>query len=145
MSKNIKDAAEKQREEGEKYISTSLFRKRWRKFKTLKRGYYSLLLVLFLYIFSFFLPFFVNKDALIVKYDGNYYFPVFKFYEASFFKQDRPGEANYRFLKKQFQQDGSDNWVLMPLYPYHPNENLLDETIGFSSPPAFVSAFHGHR
>jgi microcin C transport system permease protein len=133
-------AEKKEEQRKEKVISTSLFRKRWRKFKSIKRGYYSFLIIVFAYALSFFLPLFVNKDALIVKYNGNYYFPVFKYYEASFFGQDRPGETNYRMLKKQFQGDNSDNWVLMPIYPYHPNENLLDETAG--SPPHHPSWQH---
>lgn len=37
------------------------------------------------------------------------------------------GEANYRLLKRQFKEADSDNWVLMPVYPFGPNENLLDE------------------
>ncbi|RPI18358.1 MAG: ABC transporter permease subunit [Ignavibacteriae bacterium] len=130
----------KREEKREKQISTSLFKKRWRKFRSLKRGYYSFLLVLTLYILSFFLPLFVNKDALIVKYEGDYYFPVFKFYDAGLFKQNIQGEAHYRKLKEQFQNDNSDNWVLMPLYPYHPNENLLDEMEG--SPPHTPSWGH---
>lgn len=133
---NIKESVKlsksenKEEERKEKVISTSLFKKRWRKFKSLKRGYYSFLLIVSLYGISFLLPFFINKDALVVKYNGDIHFPIFKYYEASFFGQEIPGEANYRMLKQKFQGDGSDNWVLMPLYPYHPNENLLDEMKG---------------
>jgi microcin C transport system permease protein len=139
-SVTLTKAEKKEERRKEQVISTSLFKKRWRKFKSLKRGYYSFLLIVSLYVLSFLLPLFVNKDALIVKYNGNYYFPVFKFYEATFFGQDRPGETNYRFLKKKFQSEDSDNWVLMPIYPYHPNENLLDETAG--SPPHHPSWQH---
>jgi len=136
----LSKAEKKEETRREKVISTSLFKKRWRKFKSLWRGYYSFLLIVFLYIISFFLPFFINKDALVVKYDGDFYFPVFKYYEATFFGQDRQGEANYSQLKKQLQEDASINWVLMPLYPYHPNENLLDEMSG--SPPHTPSFQH---
>ncbi len=136
----LSKAEKKEELRKERVISTSLFKKRWRKFKSLRRGYYSFLLIVIMYALSFMLPLLVNKDALIVKYDGSYYFPVFKYYEASFFGQNRPGEANYRMLKKQFQEDASDNWVLMPLYPYHPNENLLEETEG--SPPHHPSWSH---
>lgn len=116
-------------------VSVSIFRKRWKKFRSLKRGYYSFLIMTSFFILSFILPILVNKTALVVKYNGNYYFPVFKsgIYEGSVFGQDRYGETNYRALKEQFKQDNSDNWVLMPLYPYGPNENLLDEIQG--SPP----------
>lgn len=112
----------------EKKISTSIFQKRWKKFKTIKRGYYSFIIIVSCFIISFLLPFFVNRDALIVNYEGSYYFPVFKFYPAEIFKQvGVQGEANYRLLKKQFKEADSDNWVLMPVYPFGPNENLLDE------------------
>lgn len=126
----------------EKQISVSIFRKRWRKFRTLKRGYYSFVILLGMYIFSFITPLFVNNAALLVKYKGSYYCPVFKpgIYEAKIFGQARDGETNYRMLKKQFKEDGSDNWVLMPVYPFGPNENLLDETEG--SPPHPPSAVH---
>jgi microcin C transport system permease protein len=120
-------------ESGKKKVSTSIFRKRWKKFKTLKRGYYSFLIIVILYLVSFALPLLVSKDALIVKYNNEYYFPTFNFYAAETFNQDKPGEANYRLLQKQFEEDGGDNWVLMPLYPYSPNENLLDELTG--TPP----------
>ncbi len=136
----LSKAEKKEELRKEKIISTSLFKKRWRKFRSLKRGYYSFLLIVFLYSLSFFLPLLVNKDALVVKYNGDYYFPVFNFYEASFFEQDKQGEANYRLLKQKFQQEENGNWVLMPLYPYHPNENLLDEIKG--SPPHTPSLQH---
>lgn len=122
-------------------VSTTLFQKRWKKFKSLKRGYYSFIIVLIFYVLSFLLPFFVGRDALIVKYDGDYYFPVFKFYLAETFKQtDVQGEANYRLLKKQFAQEDNGNWVLMPLYPFGPNENLLDELTDI--PPTHPNAEH---
>ena len=129
-------------EKKDKQKSISIFRKRWKKFKTLKRGYYSFLILITLYAISFILPLFVNKTALIVKYNGETYFPIFKsgIYEAKFFGQDRDGETNYRMLKKQFKEDDKGNWVLMPVYPYGPNENLLDETEG--QPPQPPSAAH---
>lgn len=124
MKKNNKDQ-----------ISVSIFRKRWRKFKSLKRGYYSFLTVLILYAVSFLLPLFINNTALIVKYNGEYFFPLFHtgIYEGKTFGQEVYGEANYRMLKVQFSSQDNDNWVMLPLYPYDPNENLLDEIEG--SPP----------
>ena len=97
--------------------SDSIFRKRIRKFKSIKRGYYSLIILMSLYLISVLAPFLINKTALMVCYannsydlgehfsdvnnnqvwdDGeiftdehNYYFPVFgKYYEANFFGQD---------------------------------------------------------
>ena len=129
----------------------SLFRKRWNKFRSLKRGYYSFIFIISCYLLSFILPIFVGRSALIVKYKGEFYFPVFKYYSASFFnpstsenetseKKILQGEANYRLLKKQFMNDGKDNLVILPLYPFGPEENLLSETEG--KPPHKPSLLH---
>ena len=84
-------------------INDSILMKRWKKFKTLKRGYYSLIILSSLYGISFLLPFLINNKALIVKYNGDYYFPVISGYiSGEKFGQDVPGEANYRSLKAEF-------------------------------------------
>ena len=135
----IKETISKDKKK-KKDVSISIFRKRWKKFKTLKRGYYAFLIIVAAYVISFILPLLVNKDALVVHYEGEFFFPVFKYYSAEKFGQDIPGEANYRLLKKKFSNEDNDNWVLMPLYPYSPNENLLDELEG--SPPHRPSLEH---
>lgn len=112
-------------------VSVSILRKRWKKFKTIKRGYYSFLIIMFAYLLSFALPLLVNRNALIVHYEGENYYPVFNFYPSELFGQTNPGEANYRALNEKFKAEDGDNWVLMPLYPYGPNENLLDEIEGY--------------
>ena len=55
--------------------SISIFRKRVRKFKTLKRGYYSFLILLAAYVVSFILPILINNKALLVRYQGKFLFP----------------------------------------------------------------------
>jgi len=108
-------------------VHETVLRKRWKKFKGLKRGYYSLVILLTLYILSFFLPLLINNRALIVKYDNEYYFPIVSGYiSGKTFNQDVPGEARYRKLKVQFQNDQeSNNWVVLPLYPYSPFEDII--------------------
>ncbi|MCE1163762.1 MAG: ABC transporter permease subunit [Bacteroidetes bacterium] len=122
----------------EKY--NSILSRRWKRFRGLKRGYYSFLALCALYLLSFILPLFVGRDALLVKYNGSYYFPVFKFYASETFGQKIFGEANYRILKKTFSDSKTGNYVIMPLYPFGPNENLLDELQG--APPHPPSAVH---
>ncbi len=107
-------------------VSTSLTAKRWRKFKTMKRGYYSLIILVVSYLTSFLLPLMVGRDAIAVKYEGELHFPIFGFVAAGELGQDRIGGANYRELKAQYEDDGGDNWVLLPIYPYGPKESLLD-------------------
>lgn len=105
--------------------SVSIFRKRLGKFRRIKRGYYAFLLILAAYAVSFALPLLINNQPLIVSYQGQWYFPVLKFYAPGVFQQTTTGELNYRQLKTDFERDGSDNWVLMPPYPYSPTESLF--------------------
>jgi len=111
------------------FNNESILRKRWKKFKGLKRGYFSLIILLTLYIFSFLLPIFINNRALIVKYNEQYFFPIISGYiPGKTFGQDVPGEARYRKLKIQFEQNiNTSNWVLMPPYPYSPYEDITYE------------------
>jgi microcin C transport system permease protein len=116
--------------------SETLFRKRLRKFRRIKRGYYSFLIIGIAYIFSFFLPFVMTSQPLIVKYNGDYFFPMLRFHSAATFNQATYGEPDYRELKRQFQEESNGNWVLMPLYPYGPNESLLNLTESPPNPPS---------
>ncbi len=103
----------------------SILRRRIRKFRRLKRGYWSFLVIAGAYVLSFFLPFLANNIPLIVKYEGAYHFPMLHFYRAAEFGQEAFGEPDYRALRDEFRRAGEGNRVVMPLYPYGPNESLL--------------------
>ncbi len=106
-------------------ISLGIYKKRWLKFKTMKRGYYSFLILIALYFISFLLPVLVNNRALVLNYEGKFYFPAIQgYFPGSEFKQDVPGEAIYRELKVQWKEAGSDNWMILPLYPFSPFEDI---------------------
>ena len=45
--------------------SVSVLRKRWNKFKTLKRGYYSLIILTVAYLLSWCLPVLMNSQACL--------------------------------------------------------------------------------
>ncbi|HUR32149.1 MAG TPA: ABC transporter permease subunit [Vicinamibacterales bacterium] len=117
--------------------SESILRKRLRKFRRLKRGYYSFLLIFGAYALSFALPLIANNKALIVHYDGRYLFPIASYHGAGEFGLTTIGEADYRELKQTFAAQGRGNWVLMPLYPYGPNEALLDDSGTPPNPPSW--------
>jgi microcin C transport system permease protein len=100
--------------------------KQWRRFRSIKRGYYSLLLVLGLLVASAFAELLVNSRALIVKHAGEYYFPTYAaFLPGTTFGLDYQYETNYRELAAVFEADvatQADNWVWLPLVPYNPYE-----------------------
>jgi microcin C transport system permease protein len=51
---------------------------------------------------------------------------MFYFYSVTDFGAEGFGEPDYRALKKQFSESARGDWVLMPPYPFGPNESLLD-------------------
>ena len=119
--------------------SESPLRRRIRKFRRLKRGYYSFLIILAAYVFSFFLPLVMSGTPLLVRYQGRFYFPMFEFHSVTEFGIEGYGEPDYRQLKRQLSEAGRGDWVLMAPYPYGPNEALLDMS---SSPPNPPSRSH---
>lgn len=121
------------------YASVSLFKKRLKRFKTIKRGYFSFIIIVSAYILSFFCPLLMNSKALVIKYNGNYYFPVLKFYSAQTYGLAEYGEPNFRELKAKFKAENAGNWVMMPPYPYGPFESLTDPR---SYPPNAPSYQH---
>ena len=119
--------------------SESILTKRLRKFRRLKRGYYSFLIVAGVYLLSFALPLLANSKALVVHYNGSYLFPVARYHAAMEFGVQEIGEPDYRVLKARFAAEGKGNWVLMPLIPFGPNEALLDDS---GAPPNRPSSSH---
>lgn len=110
---------------------------RWQKFKTLRRGYWSLWILIVAYVVSFFLPLLVNGTPLVVRYQGRTYFPLARYHAASEFGGKEFGAPDYRELKKRVAAEGS-GWVLMPLYPFGPNESLVAAP---ESPPSGTHIF----
>jgi len=116
--------------------------KRMRKFKKLRRGYYAFIIVVILYGLSFFSEYLISGRALVVKHEGKFHFPAFtgRYYPGKTFGLDID-TVNYRALKRHYESsENSESWVLMPIYPYGPLENLLDEMEG--EPPHAPSTEH---
>jgi microcin C transport system permease protein len=116
--------------------------KKIRRFRQIKRGYYSFLILMFLVGLFAIGELLINNRALIVKYEGELYFPTYSaFHPGTDFGLPYTYETNYRELKQLFAAQGGDNWVLMPLVPYSANEN--HSTTGIFRPEAPSSA-HQH-
>lgn len=74
---------------------SALNQRRWRNFKANRRAYWSLWLLLLLYGLTLFAELIANDRPVLVKYDGGYYMPVFKFYPEVAFGGDLRTEADY--------------------------------------------------
>ncbi len=112
--------------------------KKLKRFRAIRRGYYSFLIFLFLFLVTFWGvgEYFVNSRALMVKHDGKIYFPTHTaFHPGTDFGLDYDYETNYRDLKKKFAEEDKGNWVLMPIVPYNPLENDFVEGQYGPQPP----------
>jgi microcin C transport system permease protein len=128
--------------------SISVLRRRWRKFRTLRRGWTSFLVLIALYAVSLVNPLLINSRALVVRYHGETYFPALaewvadRQYPAATFDQNLIGEADYRALQRDLAERGGDDFVVMPLHPYHPNESLLEDPELVGPPPHKPTGSH---
>jgi microcin C transport system permease protein len=105
-----------------------LTKKKLKRFKSIKRGYFSFIIFLGMILVSLCAELLVNSRALIVYYEGNYFFPTYgDLIPGKIFGLDYDYETNYRQLAEQFRQADNDNWVLMPPVPYNAFENDLKE------------------
>jgi len=95
--------------------------KQFRRFRDIKRGHVSFLILLALVGVGALDTFIVGKRALIVRYEGHYYFPfVTNGLPATTFGLKDESETDYRKLQQQFRESNSANWVLLPIVPYDP-------------------------
>ncbi|MDX1304068.1 MAG: ABC transporter permease subunit [Photobacterium sp.] len=97
--------------------------KKIKRFKEIRRGYLSFLILSCLLILSLFAEFLINSQALVVRYSGDYYFPVMSDVRpGTDFGLDYSKEADYRELQQLFEQQNGDNFVILPLVPWNPYE-----------------------
>lgn len=126
----------------ERFALNPLTIKQWKRFRSIKRGYYSAVLLLIAIVLSFGAELFVNSRALIVSYDGELYFPTYgDIIPGRTFGLGYDYKTDYRELDRLFEERGSANWVMMPPVPYDALENDLRPGV---YPPYAPSVESGH-
>jgi microcin C transport system permease protein len=90
----------------------------WQRFRSDRRGYFSLIIFSVLFILSLFSELISNDRPLIARYDGQILFPIAKDYSEKAFGGDFESPADYLdpFIRQQLARDG--NWALYPLNHY---------------------------
>jgi microcin C transport system permease protein len=116
-----------------------------RRFKSLKRGYYSFWLLVVLTVLSLGAEMLMNDKALAVRYEGHWSFPTYAHVKLGA-EYGLEGEAarspvNYLELRKLFQEQRTGNRVIMPPVPFGPFENTAYGGILKATPP---NAAQGH-
>lgn len=93
-------------------VLSPVTQRRLAQFKANRRGFWSLWIFLFLFAICLCAPFVSNDKPLFVKYDGGYYFPVFKVYPETVFGGDFETEADYRdpYVKELIEKNGFMVW-----------------------------------
>ena len=114
----------------EKLIKNPLTLKRWRIFKSRKASWISLCLFLFFLFISLTAELWSNNKPLILNYQDNFYFPVFKKYYPESFSQENQLLTNYRKLKLS-----EGDWAIWPIIKWNPLESNL-AVKKFPSPPS---------
>jgi microcin C transport system permease protein len=117
---------------------SELTKERIRRFKRIRRAYYSLLILGIAFVLSLFSEFIANDKPLYLSYQGKAYAPVLFFYPGETFGGKYRTEADYRALREdeQFRKQGV---MVFPLIPHSPLHAYLDMA---NAPPHPPSAAH---
>lgn len=75
---------------------SALNKRRWRNFRANKRAYWSLIIFSICFLLSLFAEIIANDKPILVKYRGEYFFPIANFYPETAFGGDFKTEAVYR-------------------------------------------------
>jgi microcin C transport system permease protein len=111
--------------------------KKIKRFKSIRRGYYSFIIFTLLVLLSCAAEMLVNSRALLVQYQGEWYFPTYgDVIPGDTFDLDYAYETNYRAFKKTLE-GSDDGFVIMPLIPYNPYETDLKDNAFPPFPPSF--------
>jgi microcin C transport system permease protein len=115
-----------------------LQRRRWEVFKLNRRGFWSLWLFLILFGISLGSEFIANDTPILVKYDGQLYWPIFKAYPETAFGGIFETEAEYRdpAVKEMIAKSGG--WVLWPPIRFSYNTQNKTPPMAFPVKPTWM-------
>ncbi|MDQ3621164.1 MAG: ABC transporter permease [Verrucomicrobiota bacterium] len=118
---------------------SDLARTQFRKFKSIRRAWWSLWILAITFFLSLFSEHLANDRPLFIRYQERSYFPTLRFYSGQTFGGPYKTEANYRALREDpaFRKNG--NWMLLPPIPHNPLHPYLDLA---GEPPHKPSARH---
>ena len=110
-------------------------RRRLDNFRANRRGFWSLWIFLAMFGLSLFAEFIANDQPILVKYDGAYYMPTFKFYPETAFGGEFPTRADFRdpYLRDKVEANGMIIWPPIPFADQTINYEL---TVPSPAPPS---------
>ncbi len=113
--------------------------KKWKRFRALKRGWWSFLLLAFLCLLACFAELLINRRPLLVSYEGHLYFPTYTTYHSGKdFGLPYDYETDYRQLEAKWKAEGSKNWMIMPIISWDAFESDFHDNVEHPLPPDFA-------
>jgi len=109
-------------------------KRRIHNFKANRRGYWSLWIFLALFFVTMFAEFVANDKPLLVRFDGEFYLPIFRSYPETAFGGFFETEAEYTDPEVQTLIE-SQGWMLWPLIPFSFDTICHDLPTPAPSPP----------
>lgn len=112
-----------------------LWQRRLHKFRANRRGYWSFLLFMLLFVLSLFAEFIANDKPILLKYDGHYYFPALRSYPETAFGGEFETEAVYSepYLLELIEE--KHGWMVWPPIRYHYTTIDFENTAPAPAPP----------
>jgi microcin C transport system permease protein len=102
-----------------------------------RRGFWSLWIFLVLFGLTLFAEFIANDRPLLIRYDGQWLFPVLQDYSEDAFGADfLPTEADYTDPDVQ-KAIAAKGWMLWPLVPYSYETVVKDLPVPAPAPPSW--------
>jgi microcin C transport system permease protein len=118
-------------------LSESPGARAWRRFKLNRLGFWSLLIFCTLVVLSLFAEVLSNDRPLLVRYQGEFYFPLVRDYPETAFGGDFATSADYLDPYVRQKITAGDNWAVYPPNPYGPGTLNYFATQPFPAPPGF--------
>ncbi|UMZ15320.1 ABC transporter permease [Pseudomonas sp. MPFS] len=113
-----------------------LGRRRWQRFKSHRRGWWSLWLFLGLFTLSLGGELIANDKPLLVACQGQWYFPAFKRYTEQDFGGQLPFQPDYRSAAVRQLIEGQGGWLLFAPIPFGYDTINYELTQPAPSPPS---------
>ena len=113
---------------------TPLTRRRLQRFRSNRRGWWSLWIFVILFITTLLAEVIANDKPFLVYFKGEVYFPIVKAYPETTFGGDFLTEADYRnpYLSELIERDG---WTVWPIVRYHHRTVAWDLPVPAPAPP----------
>jgi microcin C transport system permease protein len=114
---------------------TPLDRRRLANFRANRRGFWSLWIFLAVFLVSLFAEFIANDKPIVLSYDGNLYWPIFREYPETVFGGFLETETEYRDteVRAMIEEKG---WMIWPVIPFSYRTVNYQLTVPAPAPPS---------